>query len=139
MELGVQNQIFLVQTVDFGSFGCSPSTSSDFAEICQNHSKKLDLAERTRMHRSRASGASNLLRYGRFCAKFSQLFPAAARLLDSNLSAKDAQLHLSGHLCRLSFISRLPGWSLPVFPAAAFLAIYPALSTGQSFVKSMFV
>ena len=32
------------------SFGCSPSTSSDFAEMRQNHAKKLDLAERIRMH-----------------------------------------------------------------------------------------
>ena len=47
--------------------GCSPSISSDVAEILQNHAKKLDLAERIRMHRSRASGASNLLRYGLFC------------------------------------------------------------------------
>ena len=61
-------RICLVQTVTFGSFGCSPSTSSDFAEIHQNHAKKLDLAERIRMHRSRASGASNLSRYVRFCA-----------------------------------------------------------------------
>ena len=63
----IPNRIFLLQTVNFGSFGCSPSTSSDFAEIPQNHAKKLDLAERIRMHRSRASGASNLSRYGRFC------------------------------------------------------------------------
>ena len=59
--------------------GCSPSTSSDFAEIPQNHAKKLDLAERIRMHQSRASGASNLSRYGLFymamCqAKLADLF-----------------------------------------------------------------
>ena len=59
--------MFLLQTVNSGSFGCSPSTSSDFAEIPQNHAKKLDLAERIQMHRSKASGASNLLRYGPFC------------------------------------------------------------------------
>ena len=56
-----------MQTVNFGSFGCSPSTSSDFAEMHRNQAKKLDLAERIRMHRSRASGASNLSRYGLFC------------------------------------------------------------------------
>ena len=37
--------------------------------MLQNHAKKLDLAERIRMHRSRASGASNLSRYGRFCIR----------------------------------------------------------------------
>ena len=47
---------------------CSTSISSDFAESPQNQPKKLDLAERIRMHRSRASGASNLPRYDLFCA-----------------------------------------------------------------------
>ena len=46
--------------------GCSLSISSDFAESRQNHAKKLDLTERIRMHRSRASGGSNLSRYGLF-------------------------------------------------------------------------
>ena len=41
--------------------------SGELAEMFQNHAKKLDLAERIRMHRSRASGASNLSRYGLFC------------------------------------------------------------------------
>ena len=49
------------------------------------------------------------------------VLPAAARLLDANLSAKEAQLHLSGNLPLLPLIARLPSWSLhPVFPAAAF-------------------
>ena len=56
-----------MQHVNFDDFGCSTSTSSDFAEMLQNQAKKLDLAERIRMHRSRASGASNLSRYGLFC------------------------------------------------------------------------
>ena len=49
-------------------------------------------------------------------------FPS--QLLDPNLPAREAQLHLSSHLFRLLFILRLPGCSMyPVFRAAAFPAI----------------
>ena len=58
---------FWVQPVNQAILRCSLSISSDFAEMFQNHAKKLDLAERIRMHRSSASGASNLSRYGLFC------------------------------------------------------------------------
>ena len=82
-----------MQTVNFGSFGCSPSTSSDFAEMLQHHPKKLDLAERIRMHRSRASGASNLLRYGLFCM-------ALCCTLQSLVNALDRSKMAHGHVCK---------------------------------------
>ena len=49
---------------DLGSEG-SAGVEGGFTH--QNQAKKLDLAERIRMHRSRASGASDLSRYGLFC------------------------------------------------------------------------
>ena len=53
-----------MQTINFGSFGCSPSTCSDLAEMHQNHAEKLDLAEKILMVQSRASAVPSLSRYG---------------------------------------------------------------------------
>ena len=71
--------------------GCSPSISSDFAEIPENHAKKPDLAERIRMHRSRASGASNLSRHGLLCM-------ALCCTLQSLVNALDWSTVAHGHI-----------------------------------------
>ena len=44
--------------------GCRLLNSTASDEMFHNHSKKLDLTQRIRMHRSRASGGANLSRYG---------------------------------------------------------------------------
>ena len=71
---------FLIFTTAFKKFAWSPRAlghypPSDFEVQPVNIerfciiAKKMRLDPRIRMHRSRASGASNLSRYGRFCAR----------------------------------------------------------------------
>ena len=97
-----KSNIFGVQPVNIKRFWCadrqyqsilrcSLSISSDFAEMSQNHVKKLDLAERIRMHRSRASGASNLSRYDLFCM-------ALCCTLQSLVNALDRSKVAHGHV-----------------------------------------
>ena len=67
-------KISALQTLNFDDFGCSTSISRSLGaarhsrailrKLIKTILKKLDLAERIRMHRSRASVASNLSRYG---------------------------------------------------------------------------
>ena len=93
--------------------GCSLLISSDFAERPQNHAKKIDLTKRIWMHRSRASGASNLLRYGLFCIADWSLFPdwvsSHARLADPiRPMPSKGKSRYSG--LPIALISRLPDW-----------------------------
>ena len=105
MKLGVQH-IYIISKIEYfcledvGDVGCRPSISSVLGAARQPRAIllkffktiiKVDLAERIRMHRSRASGASNLSRYGLFCM-------ALCCTLQSLVNALDRSKVAHGHI-----------------------------------------